>query len=181
MAGRERKRAERHKRKQRSAERRALGNGAPQPTDPVERMAAKAEERNRSARQALKPLREEERPLVVTIGAVISALFAASIVIAYAVGVEVDGERPNVVGVIVPTIVIGVMAWGMWQSRYWAVLGFQALLLIVLIAASLGLLGAGTALQAIGTSLLIAAVGALFWFMIKALARIQMPDRLPRD
>jgi hypothetical protein len=181
MASRERRRAERRKRKQRSADRQPLGNGAPPPADPVERMAAKAEERNRAARSELKPLREEERPLVVTIGAVISALFAASIVIAYAAGIEVDGERPNVVGVIVPTIVIGVMAWGMWRARYWAVLGFQALLLIVLIAASLGLLGATTAVQAIGTLGLITAVGTLFWFMIKALARIQMPDRLPRD
>ena len=181
MASRERRRAERRKRKQRSAERQPLGNGAPPPADPAERMAAKTEERNRAARERLKPLREEERPLVVTVGAVISALFAASIVVAYAAGVEVDGERPNVVGVIVPATVIGVMAWGMWNARYWAVLGFQALLLIVLIAASLGLLGAQTAVQAIGTLLLIAGAGTLFWFMVKALARIQMPDRLPRD
>jgi hypothetical protein len=185
MADRERKRAERRKRKQRSAERRASptaeGDGAGAEADPLERMSAKAEERNRAAREALKPLREEERPPVVTIGAVISTLFAASIVIAYVAGAEVDDERPNVVGVIVPTLVIGVMAWGMWNARYWAVLGFQALLLIILIAATLGLLAAQTAVQAIGTALLIAVVGTLFWFMVKALARIQMPDRLPRD
>ena len=34
---------------------------------------------------------------------------------------------------------MGTMAYGMWRARYWAVLGFQALLVIVLIAASLGL------------------------------------------
>jgi hypothetical protein len=184
MPSRERRRAERRKRKQRSSQRQAVagdGNGSPPPADPMERMAAKTEARNRAARERLKPLREEERPLAVTIGAVVSALFAASIVIAYAAGVEVDGERPNIVGVIVPATVIGVMAWGMWRARYWAVLGFQALLLIVLIAASLGLLGATSAVQAGGTLLLIAAAGTLFWFMVKALARIQMPDRLPRD
>ena len=39
----------------------------------------------------------------------------------------------------------------MWRARYWAVLGFQALLVIVLVAASLGLVQATDGLQAIGT------------------------------
>ena len=63
MASRERKRAERHKRKARSAERRA-------------QIAARYEERNRAAREALEPLSEDERPAVVTVGAVISGLIA---------------------------------------------------------------------------------------------------------
>ena len=37
---------------------------------------------------------------------------------------------------------MGTMAYGMWRARYWAVLGFQALLVLILIAASLGLLQA---------------------------------------
>ena len=47
--------------------------------------------------------------------------------------------------------------------------------MIVLVAASLGLVQATSWPQAIGTTLLIAGAGALFWFMIKAMARIQMP------
>ena len=72
---------------------------------------------------------------------------------------------------------MGTMAYGMWRARYWAVLGFQALLVIVLIAASLGLVQATKLAQAIGTSVLIVGAGALFYFMIKAMARIQMPQR----
>jgi hypothetical protein len=57
------------------------------------------------------------------------------------------------------------------------VLGFQALLVIVLVAASLGLIQATEWPQAVGTTLLIAGAGALFYFMVKAMARIQMPER----
>ena len=60
----------------------------------MERGYAKAEERNREAREALEPLAEGERPLVVTVGAVLSALLALSIVGGYLAGVEVDGEKP---------------------------------------------------------------------------------------
>jgi hypothetical protein len=72
---------------------------------------------------------------------------------------------------------MGTLAYGMWKARYWAVLGFQALLVIVLIAGSLALIQAGSWLPAIGTTLLIAAAGAMFYFMIRAMARIQMPQR----
>ena len=41
-------------------------------------------------------------------------------------------------------------------------------------------MSATSALQAIGTSLLIVVCGALFYFMVKAMARIQMPTRDPR-
>ena len=50
----------------------------------MERGYAKAEERNQEAREALEPLAEGERPTVVTIGAVVAALIALSIVVGYA-------------------------------------------------------------------------------------------------
>jgi hypothetical protein len=53
-------------------------------------------------------------------------------------------------------------------------------LLFLIIAAALGLVQATGALQAVGNLLVIAVAGAFFYFMVKALARIQMPDRGPR-
>ena len=50
-------------------------------------------------------------------------------------------------------------------------------LLSLLQAAILGLVVAGTLLQFVGNTVLLAGLGALFFFMIKAMARIQMPDR----
>jgi hypothetical protein len=73
------------------------------------------------------------------------------------------------------------MAWGMWKARYWAVLGFQTVMVLTLISASLLLVGATRWEQAVVDVILIAGCGALFYLNIKAMARIQMPDRTPRE
>jgi hypothetical protein len=181
MADRERKRAERQKRKDRSTERRA------ELAAKREAMAAKTEAKNEAVRAELEPLEQGQRPTVVTVGAVISGLIAISAIVGWALGVKVtrigsDGieqgqHNAPIVSVIVAAGLMGTMAYGLWRARYWAVLGFQALLAIVLIAGSLGLVQATTWTEALGTTLLIAGSGVLFFFMIKAMARIQMPHR----
>jgi hypothetical protein len=158
------------KRKQRGA--------SPTPRERMERGYAKAEERNQAAREELDPLADGERPLVVTIGAVVSALISASIVIGYLSGTEVDGEKPLLVQALAPALLTGMMAWGMWRARYWAVLGFQLVLVFILFSAFFGLLvGASSLAQVAGTLALLAVAGAFFFFMVKAMARIQMPTR----
>jgi len=164
--------AERQKRKRREA------------VSPRERMArgyARAEQRNQEAREALEPLAEGERPLVVTIGAVLSTLIAASIVVGYLLGTEVDGERPELVQVLAPALLMGMMAWGMWRARYWAVLGFQLILAFLIFSAVFGLAVQAASLTQIAATLgLLAVSGTFFYFMVKAMARIQMPTREPR-
>jgi hypothetical protein len=170
---------ERVKRKQRGAAKPAEGS-APR-ANPMARGYAKAEQRNQEAREALQPLAEGERPTVVTIGAIVAALISISIVIGYAAGVEVNGEQPKLPQVVAPAVIMGVMAWGMWHARYWAVLGFQLMLVIVLFSAFFGLLvGVSSVSQAIGTVALLAVAGTFFFFMVKAMARIQMPTREPK-
>jgi hypothetical protein len=143
---------------------------------------AKAEERNQAAREALEPLAEGERPLVVTIGAVVAGLIAVSIVVGYLAGVKANGETPKFAQVAAPTLILGVMAWGMWRARYWAVLGFQLVLVFLIFSAVYGLaLQATTVAQFAATLGLLAVAGAFFFFMVKAMARIQMPDRMPRN
>jgi hypothetical protein len=144
----------------------------------MERGYARAEERNREAREALEPLAQGERPLIVTLGAAVSALVALSIVAGYAAGVEVDGERPRLAQVLAPALLMAVMAWGMWRARYWAVLGFQLLLVFLIFSAVFGLLvQAATVAQVAATLLLLAVSGSFFYFMVRAMARIQMPER----
>lgn len=164
----------RRKRKERGGD----GESAPTPRERMERGYARAEQRNREAREALDPLAEGQRPTVVTVGAVISALIAVSIVVGYVIGSEVDGEKPPLPQVLAPTLLMGTMAWGMWHARYWAVLGFQMLLVLVLFSAFFGLtLFSASAPQIVATLALLAGAGTLFFFMVKAMARIQMPQR----
>jgi len=173
VANRERRRAERRKRKQRGA------RGA------AERMRegyAKAAERDREAREALEPLAEGERPTVVTIAAMLSTVVAVGTMVTWIAGAEVEGDRPEFVQVLAPTLLFGVMAWGLWKARYWAVLGFQTLLVFVLFAGAWGLATrAGSAAEILLTLGLLGIAGTVFWFMVKAMARIQMPSRLPRE
>lgn len=170
---------ERRKRKARGAD-----ASEPRPGG-AERMRAgyaKAEERNQAAREALVPLGEGERPAVVTVGAVLAGLVAISIVAGYLTGVKVDGEKPKLVQVLAPALIMGVMSWGMWKARYWAVLGFQLILVFLIFGAVYGLaVEATTVAQFGGTLALLAVTGALFFFMVKAMARIQMPERMPPD
>jgi hypothetical protein len=190
MGSRERKRAERRKRKRRSAERPPDANGASESapaetTDPPrtesfpERMARRSEERNVAARAKLEPLERGERPTAVTVGAIVSVVFAgiftASAVIAALGSIEVSGDEPSPVGIAVFAAALWMMSWGMWRARYWAVLGFQALLLIVLVLAALGLVVVSTIPELLASLVLLAGSGALFYFMIRAMARIQMP------
>jgi hypothetical protein len=203
VSSRERKRAERRKRKQRSAETEsatpeavaapsANGSGAAGEADhreTVEDIAAeaaargvsKSEIRNERAREALDPLEEGERPLVVTLGALLSAGIALVTVGAWLAGAEVDGEKPGAFQVFAPSILFAVMAAGMWNRRYWAVLGFQAVMGILMVGSFLSLVGATSAGIAITSAVVLGAAGTFFWFTVKALARIQMPDKhLPK-
>lgn len=142
---------------------------------------SRSEEKNEAARRALKPLGEGERPLVVTIGAILSTLICASIVVGWILGLEVDGRKPPFLQVLAPSVLTGVMAYGMWRARYWAVLGFQTVLLLLMLATAMGLVIANSALQVIGNLLVLSVSGTLFWFMVKGMARIQMPERRPSD
>jgi len=151
---------------------------APTPRERMERGYARAELRNREARENLKPLAEGERPLVVTLGAVIAALVCLSIVGGYLAGVKVEGHKPHFAQVLAPALLMGIMAWGMWRARYWAVLGFQLLLVFLIFSAVFGLAVQASSVAQFAVTLgLLAVSGTLFYFMVKAMARIQMPSR----
>ncbi|HEY6671284.1 MAG TPA: hypothetical protein VIZ91_02160 [Solirubrobacterales bacterium] len=188
---RDRKRAERQKRKRRSAERPSVpvetqpaaateqSNGDQVPSENFqERMARRYEERNDEARAKLEPLEPGERPMAVTVGAIVAGvlgvIFTVSAVLAIA-GVNAGDREIKPAPIIAFAIVFWVMTIGMWRARYWAVLGFQTLLLLMMLASAFGLVVVSSVLQAVGTLLLLGGSGALFYFMIRAMARIQMP------
>jgi hypothetical protein len=143
-------------------------------------MARRYEERNAEARAKLQPLAPGERPKAVTIAAVVSAVlaavFAVSSVLALA-GVDAGGREISPAPIILFTAVFVAMTVGMWRTRYWAVLGFQTLLVLVILASALGLVQVSTVPEAVATIALLGGAGTLFYFMIRALGRIQMPSR----
>jgi hypothetical protein len=129
------------------------------------------------AREQLEPLEEGQRPLAVTIGSVIALGLGVSTVVLFAAGV--GGSNTRSPATLVYAGLMLVMGYGMWRARYWAVLGFQALLALLILVWSLFLVRAESFLAALVAITVIAIAGSLFWFMVKALARIQMPERRP--
>jgi len=143
-------------------------------------MAQRSEERNAAVRATLEPLEEGERPRAVTVGAVISGIaamvFTTSAIVAAVGSVEISGEEPTPAPLAIFAAALWLMTWGMWKSRYWAVLGFEMLLVLVLVATGLGLVQVSTVPQLVATLVLLLGAGTLFYFMIRAMARIQMPE-----
>jgi hypothetical protein len=143
----------------------------------VEAYRARSRARDEEARAKLEPLAPGERPLAVTIGAILALVSAVVNFALAAAGVEVRGEAPSLAGQGVLSLLLLAMAWGMWRARYWAVLGMQALLAITLLLLALTLLLKADVVSGIVIVVVMAAVGALFWFLVRAMARIQMPTR----
>lgn len=135
---------------------------------------SRTEAKNAAVRESLEPLGEGERPLPVTIGAIVAV---ALVLVQIPLYIFWEGnDRPALAGFLFFTGLMLFMAWGMWRARYWAVLGFQALLALTILVVSLALLVASTVLTAVICLAIIIPAGVLFWFMVKALARIQMPE-----
>ena len=183
MANRERKRAERRKRKARGGTR--LAEGGSKSESSIQRGYAKSEQRNQAARETLHPLYEGERPTVVTVGAglsgMVALIFWASAVVAVFNDSTINGREPHPLQLALTAGVVTAMAWGMWKARYWAVLGFQVVLAILILLGTAGLVTATTVPQVVATVLLVVVCLAFFLFMVKAMARIQMPTRISGD
>jgi hypothetical protein len=138
---------------------------------------SRSERKNAEARAQLVPLRDGERPRAVTVAAVVAVVLVVVNITMAIGGYKIQGKTAALPGVIVFTVLLGAMAWGLWRARYWAVLGMEALLGITMLLFGLALPLAGN-LRAVLVSLAVLIPAAtLFWFLIKAMARIQMPDR----
>jgi hypothetical protein len=145
-------------------------NGAPT------KRASRSEAKDAAARAALEPLADGERPQAVTIAAIVAALLGLANSIPYFAGIEFRGGEPQP-GVLVFSVVLLIAAWGMWRARYWAVLGMQALLALIILVFSLFLVQAENVKSALIALVIVAAAGVLFWKLVGAMARIQMPER----
>jgi hypothetical protein len=149
--------------------------GAPARTVAAPPRPSRSEQRNAAVRAQLEPLAPGERPGAVTVAAIVAAVLGVLNVALYAAGVRV--EHTTFAGTVGVGAVLLVAAVGMWRARYWAVLGFEVVLAVTCVVAALSLFVASNVAGAVRASVVLAASGALFWKLIRAMARIQMPER----
>jgi len=164
----------------RSRKRRAPVAGPAAAGDGLSRGYARARERDAAVRERLEPIAPGERPRSITIAAGVAVLIAVANVVLLIAGWDVSGEDVKPTGVLIFAGLMLVAAAGLWQKRYWAVLGFQALLGISILFSSLSLLVASNLQAALLSGVLIVASGTLFWFLVRAMARMKMPERPAR-
>lgn len=141
---------------------------------------SRSEQRNAEARAKLVPLAPGQRPPAVTVAAVIALALGIGNLIAYAAGMTIDGKRPGLVSIAIPSVIMLVAGVGMWRAKYWAVLGFQAVLGILVCYLALLLIRASNLLGFVVPIAIIVPAGFLFWKLVKSLARIQMPENPSR-
>ena len=141
------------------------------------RRASRSEAKNAEARAALVPLHEGERPTAVTVAAVVGALLVVANAVLAIAGYKIQGHRPAIPGVAVFTLLLLTMTCGLWRARYWAVLGMQALLGITMLLFALRLPFAANLKTVLVSLAVLVPASVLFWFLVKAMARIQMPER----
>jgi hypothetical protein len=138
---------------------------------------SRSEERNEAVRATLTPLSPGERPWPLRIAIAVALLVAVGNIVQAAIGpdVKVGGTRSSVTGSLLFSAVMLVCGIGMWRLRYWALLGFQALLGIVIIAFVFVALTANDLLRLLISLVVIVAGGALFWKLVRVLSRLQVP------
>lgn len=139
---------------------------------------ARSEAKNQAVRESLEPLAPGERPPAVTIAAVVAAVMFVANIAAYAFSDHATGpdHTREVFQTILLCAVLGAAAWGMWRAKYWAVIGFQTILGLQIIVLALALTRATGALVAVLFLAIILLSSVLFWYLIRAMARIQMPE-----
>ena len=137
--------------------------------------AAKTEAKNAAVREGLEPLGPGQRPQWVTYAAIFATVLGIGNVVLYAAGVRVKDAGAG--SAIVQGAILLICAGGMWRAKYWAVMGFEVLMGVTTAFGALSLLVASSlkgALIAVGVVLV---CGTFFWKLIRAMARIQMPQR----
>ena len=155
------------------------GEAAPTAAPAADRMRrgyARAEERNAAVRATLTPLAPGERPPALKVAIAVALLLALSNLVAFALGADVPGSGSRVGGLLFVAVML-LAAWGMWQRRYWAVLGFATLMALITVAFSLLLLIASNLIAVLICLAFAGSAGWLFWKLIRVMGRLQAPQR----
>jgi hypothetical protein len=129
------------------------------------------------ARAALTPLGPDERPAALIVAIAVCALLAVGVVVGALTVHDLSRHGGSAPGAVFLAAIFALLALGMYRRRYWAVLGFEALLAFQVLVTSLALVVASTILAALVCVVSVALAGWLFWKLIRVMGRIQAGER----
>jgi hypothetical protein len=145
--------------------------------DRMSRGYARGRERDERIRAGLEPLAPGQRTTALTVASVVAVLLAAGVLAGAATSGDLASRGGSWPGAIAIAGVLLLAAWGMWGTRYWAVLGFEAFLAFEIIVAALALIVARSWYGALICVLIVGLSGWLAWKLIRVMARIQAHER----
>jgi hypothetical protein len=134
-------------------------------------------ERDEIVRAGLEPLNEGERPTALKAAVVVSALLSVGVIVGALTVHGLSRQGGSLPAGIFLALVLAALARGMLETRYWAVLGFEALLAFQILVTSLALVVASTWLAAGVCLVSVLLAGWLFWKLIRVMSRIQAAER----
>ena len=137
-------------------------------------------ERDERARAGLIPLAEGEHPTALLIAIAVAAILSIGVIVGALSVHDLSRHGGSLPGALFLAGLLALLAGGMYRGRYWAVLGFEALLAFQILVTSLALIVAETILAALICAVAIGLAGWLFWKLVRVMGRIQAgePDRL---
>ena len=135
---------------------------------------SRSERRDLAAREALAPLAPGERPMALLVATWTSGLLGTGNAVAYAAGAKIAGRHPGV-GVLAFTVLMAMLAGGMWYRRYIAVLAFEALLALIVLVFCLFLVEAANLEAVLLCVAVIGGGGWLFWKLVRVMGRLAAP------
>jgi hypothetical protein len=118
-----------------------------------------------------------ERPVALLVACAVALVCAIAVLVGAATVHDLSRHGGSIPAGIFIACVFFALAWGMHQRRYWAVLGFEALLAFQIIVTSLALIVADTLFAAGLCALSIGLAGWLFWKLVRVMGRIQAGER----
>jgi hypothetical protein len=139
----------------------------------------RGEQRNEQARAQLAPLGADEQPRALLVAVAVAALLTVGVIIGTLGDHNLRRHGGSLPAGIFLACILGALAVGMYRHRYWAVLGFEALLVFQILVTSLALVVASTIPAAVLCLLSIGLGGWLFWKLVRVMGRIQASEQAP--
>ena len=131
------------------------------------------ERRDAQLRESLVPLAPGERPPALIAAIMVAVAVAVAVAIGTATIRDLSRHGGSIPGGIFLSCVLLALAAGMFRQRYWAVVGFEALLVFQMLVSTLTLVLASSVYTALASVATLALGGWLFWKLIRVMGRIQ--------
>ncbi|MHB8491302.1 MAG: hypothetical protein ACYDA6_03685 [Solirubrobacteraceae bacterium] len=119
------------------------------------------------------PLAPGERPPALLAAVAVSVALAGGVAYGTATNHDLRSHGGYTLGGVFIAAVLLAVAGGMLRRSYWAVAGFEALLGVQILTASLALVLVTSLLAALGWLAAIVLGGLLFWKLVRVMGRIQ--------